>query len=155
MNSSPLIILTRAEILDFLRLMGDPILVPFVVAQEIAAYGKDDVTVRAIAETDWLVVVDALQSPSSLRRLRLGAGETATLTWAMAHPGTIAILDDAAACQGALSLGIPVVGTLGLILAAKEHGLIVEAAPTIERARHAGLYLPDQLVRVSLEQVGE
>ena len=154
-NSSPLIILTRAGILDFLRLVEDQSLVPSAVAHEIAAYGEDDATVHAIAETDWLVIVNVPPAPSSLRTAGLGAGETATLAWAISHPGTTAILDYDQAHRTALSLGIPVVGTLGVILAAKEHGLIVEAAPVIERVRQAGLYLSERLVRQAMRLAGE
>lgn len=154
-NSSPLIILTRAGILEFLQLVGGQIFVCSAVAQEIAAYGPDDPTVRAVAGADWLVIVEAPPVPSSLRRLGLGEGETATLAWAMNHPGATAILDDSEARRAAVSLGVPVVGTLGLILAAKEHGRILEAAPVVERARRAGLYLSDRLVRASLARIGE
>lgn len=153
-SSSPLIILSRAGVLEFLRLVGDRILVPSAVAREIAVYGPGDPTSQAIAETEWLVVVEVDPQPSILN-WGLGGGESATLAWAAAHPGTTVILDDGDARRAADSLRIPVIGTLGLILAAKEYGLITEAAPVIYAARRAGLYVSDRLVRASLARVGE
>jgi len=154
-NTSPLIILTRAGLLNALRLLADTILVPTAVVTEVDVRGPNDPTVRAIAETDWLIPVDTPVVPPGLRAHGLGAGETAALAWALAHPGTTAILDDHEARRAAVALGVPIVGTLGIIVAAKESGMIAQAAPIIERAQRAGLYLSDRLIRDALRRVGE
>jgi len=54
----------------------------------------------------------------------LGAGESEVLTWARQNPGYEAILDDRAARNCAITLQIPVRGTLGVALLAKREGLI-------------------------------
>jgi predicted nucleic acid-binding protein len=154
-NTSPLTILTGSGRLDLLGLAGEPVLVPATVADEVAAYGPDDPTVRAIAEADWLVIVETPPISHRLQALDLGPGETAALAWALTHPGTTVIMDDDRARRAVKALGVPVVGTLGLILAAKEQGVIAEAAPLIERARRAGLYLSERLVQNSLRRAGE
>lgn len=50
-DSSPLIFLSKAGLLDFLRLTASEILVPESVAEEIRRHGLDDVTARALVET--------------------------------------------------------------------------------------------------------
>ncbi|MGH2588045.1 MAG: DUF3368 domain-containing protein, partial [Dehalococcoidia bacterium] len=140
-NSSPLIVLSRAGMLDLLRLAGDRILVPKAVALEINEYGSADIAAQALRATEWIEVVEAPSIPMAVRNSRLGAGESAVLAWALSHPDTQAILDDQSARRRAAALGVPTIGTLRLILDAKDQGLIDEAAPAIERARRAGLYL--------------
>lgn len=77
------------------------------------------------------------------------------LSWALAHPGTLAVIDDYAARRCAAVLRLPVKGTLGLALLAKRRGRVAEAAPLVEELRRAGLYLSDAVIRDALELVGE
>jgi len=123
--------------------------------REIVQYGEDDVTVRAIAGADWLEVIETPQTPNDLRSLGLGAGETAVLAWALANPGTTTILDEQRARRHAKNFGIPLRGTVGLILDAKRSGIVPEARSLIERVRRAGLYVSDRLLQESLRVVGE
>jgi predicted nucleic acid-binding protein len=74
---------------------------------------------------------------------------------AYTHPGTEAIIDDLADRRCAAALGIPVRGTLGLILIAKRQGRIPQARPVFERLRHAGMYLSDRVMNQALGLVGE
>ena len=53
------------------------------------------------------------------------------------------------------SLGIPVRGTLGLILTAKRRHIIPQARPVLEQLRAAGMYLSDSVMNRALKTVGE
>lgn len=50
-NASPLILLTKAGLLDLLELVNQEIIVPAAVATEIQQHGVKDVTSGAIAST--------------------------------------------------------------------------------------------------------
>jgi predicted nucleic acid-binding protein len=154
-NASPLIILTRGGRLDLLRIAGPQIFVPGDVAGELRRRGADDPAARALAKTSWLKVVEVRPLAEQVRVFRLGIGESAVLTWALAHPGAVAIIDDLAGRRCAASLGIAARGTLGLVLAARQQGLITAARPVVERLRDAGLYLSDQIIDRALARVGE
>lgn len=52
-------------------------------------------------------------------------------------------------------VGIPVRGTLGLVLAAKQRGDIPAARPILEKLRQSGMYLSDRVVNEALALVGE
>jgi predicted nucleic acid-binding protein len=52
-------------------------------------------------------------------------------------------------------LGIPVHGTLGLVLLAKKRGRIEKARPVLDRLRSAGMYLSDRVLDEALKLVGE
>jgi len=69
--------------------------------------------------------------PELIQSWDLGAGESSVLTWAYANPGTEVIIDDLAARRCAAVLGIPVQGTLGLVLTAKQRGKIPAARPVL------------------------
>ena len=73
----------------------------------------------------------------------------------MRHNGSKAILDDGEARAAAQAHQIPLVGTLGIILRAKQSGLVAEAKPLIEQLLANGSYLSDSLVREALRKVGE
>jgi predicted nucleic acid-binding protein len=51
--------------------------------------------------------------------------------------------------------GIPVRGTLGLILTAKKRGVIPEARPVLEKLRQSGIYLPDRILNQALALIGD
>ncbi|MEH1926720.1 DUF3368 domain-containing protein [Nostoc sp.] len=154
-NTSPLIFLTKGGFLDLLLLMGSSIIVPDAVAAEIQAYGEIDVTVVALNNTDWLVVQETPPVPNVIQNWDLGQGESAVLTWGYVNPGTEVILDDLAARRCAAALGIPVRGTLGIVITAKQRGVIPTARPVLEQLRLCGMYLSDRVINQSLALVGE
>lgn len=154
-NASPLILLTRAGLLDLLQSVSQEVVVPAAVATEIQQYGVSDVTVKAIAQTEWLVVVDAPPVPELIQSYDLGAGESAVLTWGYVHADTEVIVDDLAARRCAGALGISVRGTLGLVLTAKQRNTIPAARPVLEQLRSSGMYLSDRVMNQALTLVGE
>jgi len=86
----------------------------------------------------------------------LGQGETAVLSYALAHPKWVAVLDDGAARRCARSLSLLITGTLAVVLLAKQYGLIASAAQVLHDLRSADFRLDDKTIRDSLERtVGE
>ena len=154
-NASPLIQLADAQLLDFLQLAGPEIVVPQPVAAEIRAGGAADAAVRALDSTAWLTIVETPAVPATIQAWDLGEGESSVLAWAHANPGTLAILDDLAARRCAATLRIPVRGTLGLVLVAKQRGRINAARPVLDRMRASGMYLSDSVLNQALSLVGE
>lgn len=154
-NTSPLIFLSKANLLNLLQIVSPQIIVPEAVATEIQAYGETDLTARTLAATDWLVVIPTPLVPAVIQSWDLGAGESAALTWGYTHPGTEVILDDLAGRRCATTLGIPVRGTMGLVLTAKQRGEISAARPVLEQLRLSGMYLSDQVMNQALALIGE
>lgn len=154
-NASPLIFLAGTDFLSLLQVAGPEIVVPGPVAEEIRAGGAADAAVRALESTPWLTVVESPSLPAAIQAWDLGNGEASVLAWAHATPGTLAILDDLAARRCAATLRIPVRGTLGLVLAAKQRGRIPAARPILESLRASGMYLSDPVLNKALALVGE
>jgi len=149
-NASPLIFLARADLIDLLRLVGDMVVVPSSVASEVLRRGSTDPAAQAIVTTPWTNTVETGAIPELIQAWDLGKGESSVLAWAYAHSGTEAILDDLAGRRCAASLGIPVRGTLGLILTAKKRGVVPAARPILERLRYSGMYQSDAVLNEAL-----
>ncbi|HSF42248.1 MAG TPA: DUF3368 domain-containing protein [Thermoanaerobaculia bacterium] len=154
-NASPLIYLSHASLIDLLQVEGQVVRIPTPVSREIRYRGPQDPTVRILEATPWLSEVDPVPESSRVALWDLGPGETSVLSWALAHPGTVAIVDDLAARRCAEALGIPLIGTLGLVLKAKRQGRIPSARPIVEKLLEAGMYLSDPILRRALSLVGE
>ena len=153
-NASPLIFLARGGLIELLGRAAPEVVVPLAVAEEVRQRGVSDPTVRALAENPWLVVSD-IAVPPLIQAWDLGPGESSVLAYAHAHPETLAVLDDLAARRCAATLGIPVRGTLGLVILAKKRGEIRAARPLLEALRRGGLYLSDALLNAALALVDE
>jgi len=154
-DASPLILLSRADYLQLLKLLDPPIQVPDTVAQEIRQKGEEDITVQTLNRDSRLEIVRAPPIPVTISRRDLGAGESAVLAVAQALPDSIALLDDLTARRCAQALDIPVMGTAGLVLAAKRRGVIGEARPVLERLMAHGMYLSPRTLKELLRRVEE
>jgi predicted nucleic acid-binding protein len=153
-DASPLIHLSRTRNIHFLTTLGPTILVPAPVYREVLAKDSDH-SARIVQETSWFAHVPASQIPAEISRWDLGAGESAVLAWALSHPGSIAVLDDAKARRLARALRLPMIGTLGLVVRAKRHGLIPLARPIVESLIAHGMYLSPPVLQEALAIVGE
>ena len=131
-NASPLIVLAQGDYLELLRVVGDRILVPRQVEREVLRPGIADASVQALRSLAWLEAVDVGPTPTAVRRHHLDLGEEAVLTWALNHPGTAAIVDDRRGRMVAVRIGVPVIGTLGMLIDAKLRGVIPAVRPVAE-----------------------
>jgi predicted nucleic acid-binding protein len=102
-----------------------------------------------------LTIVPGPVIPPAIADWRLGPGESAVLALALAEKGSWSVVDDWGARRCARSLSIPVIGTLGLVLRARQEGTIAAARPVLERLRRSGMYLSDEVIREALSRVGE
>jgi predicted nucleic acid-binding protein len=88
------------------------------------------------------------------RRLDAGEREVITLASVTLRPVT-AILDDAAGRRVATRLGIPVLGFIGLLIAAKQSHLVELVTPLIEQARQEGYWISDELLDIARNLANE
>jgi predicted nucleic acid-binding protein len=138
-----------------LRLGEVEVIVPDTVVVELEVGAEHDATAEVVRRTDWLSIVPCPALPDAVRDLGLDPGETSVLALACADPAAEVVLDDLAARRAARRLGIPCLGTLGLVLTAKGLGAIPEARPLIDQLRRAGLYLDDEFVDEVLRRISE
>lgn len=154
-NASPLILLSRSGHIQLLSHFAREILIPDQVAAEIRVRGPDDPTVRVMDTNKWLKVVDVHAVPASILEWRLGEGEAAVIALAHSTPLAVAVIDDLLGRRCALAHGIPVRGSIGIVIAAREKGFIPEARPVIDDLIKAGLYLSRRVLDRVLQLAGE
>lgn len=154
-NTSPLIHLGDAGRLDLLRDLFGGVFVPSVVRDELLAKGDGDRAAREFSTATWVRIIDIEDIPPSIVAWDLGAGESAVLTHALREPNTEAIVDDLSARRCAQSLGIPVCGTLGLVLRAARKGIVGDPAGLLVELRNAGMWLSPGLFQEVIEAARE
>ena len=146
-NASPIIHLSRAGHVELLNQLWSRIIVPSTVADEVRAKSRDDVAAQALDHLSCFEIGPAVPIPPLIASWDLGRGESAVLAWAVSHAGSLAIIDDRQGRRCALSLGLPLIGTLAVVLIAKGKGLVPAARPVVEELIAHGMYLSTQVVQ--------
>jgi uncharacterized protein len=85
----------------------------------------------------------------------LGAGEAEALTLAVDVKAVRLILDDKKARRLASSFGVPLIGTAGIVLQAKQRGFISEIRSVLESLQQVGFHISDGLFQQALNLASE
>ena len=155
-NTSPLISLSILESLDILPNLFEKVYMPMAVFHEAVVIGKGKYGCTDIENAAWLKVVEVTNT--DLRdsiALSLDPGEAEVITLAKELGISTVIIDEYAGRRFAKMLGINVVGTLGILLRAKEIGLIQQIKPLLEllvkHRRYIDRSLFDRVLRLADE----
>jgi len=156
-DASPLIALARVGGLPWLRKLYKTISITKEVRGE--ATGARDllpgaVAIAAAIKQGWIRVLrqEWREPPLPL----LDTGEASTLRAAIAlGPGTLVLLDDLQARREAQRLGIAMTGTVGIIVEARQAGLIPAAGPVFARLAEEGFHLGGDLLQAILAELRE
>jgi len=154
-NSSPLIVLARISQIDLLIKLGNALIIPEGVAQEIDCGPATDPARNWLRETGVSFVRKAPMVHSTIGGWDLGLGESEVLAMAWKMPGAMAILDDKAARQCASSLQIPILGTLGILWRAKKAGFISALRPFFASLVKEGFRIDEKILTSLMQQAGE
>ncbi len=144
-NSSCLIALDLISRLDLLRDLYGLVLVPGAVSYEFGGGLPQWISVQPVQN----------QGMTRTLQLRLGAGESEAIVLASETSAARLILDDKKARRIAQQLGVPVTGTLALLLRAKRQGLIPHLREVLDDLAAASFRISDALVRDALWIAGE
>lgn len=121
-NTSPFQYLHQIGLLHILPALAGRIIIPQAVVDELAQGRDAGVNLPDPLACEWVVI----RRPVSVSALPLitdlGPGETEVLMLALESQDTMDILNDALARRVAESQGIRIIGTLGLLLNAKQAG---------------------------------
>lgn len=154
-DTSSLIFLAHLGHLDLLLRGADEILVPPAVLQEVRA--KTDTAAEKIESLQGWLKLEAPQDRKLLEvlRLDLDAGEAEVIALAYERSADRTVIDDLAGRRYARRLGLPLIGTVGLLLAARLRGEIASLKSELDRLHVAGFFVSEALVAKVLSAAGE
>jgi len=152
-NTTPLIALSGIGRLDLLARLFRVVHVVEAVVEECAAGGP--VAVPDLPSLPWIRVVVASEAALPGLLLSLDRGERDTLTMAKKLGAERVIIDERIGRNMAELLGLKVVGTLGVLLMAKERGLIPSFHAAVTQMRANGIFYHPTLVEKLRSLAGE
>lgn len=154
-DAGPLIAFGRIEKLELLPQVLGEVLVPHAVAAECLA-DPDKPGARAIREA--FRARQLVETPDPVPVLPtlpvLGAGESAAIRLALRLSASV-LMDEKAGRRIATNLGLSVIGSAGVLLAAKKRELIESVQPMLEALAGNGYHFSAALVRAILSRAGE
>jgi len=142
-DTACLIGLERIGRLDLLNQLVDPVIVPDAVSGEFGPL-PDWIEVRTPSDSGMVAAL----------RLVVDPGESEAIALAYESSCRI-ILDDRKAREAARHLGIAVTGTVGLLLKAKEGGMIPTVLPLLDALDSNGFRISGAIRKEALRLAGE
>ena len=145
-NASPLIALNQIDCLLLLPHLYGSVIVPPAVRREITP---------SVGHPTW-IAERSLQQPIDPRvPSMLGAGEREAISLALEIGVPRIVLDDLRARRRAESLGLEVIGTLGILVLAKRQRLIPAVRPFAEALLDQGFFVSPSVLGDALASAGE
>ncbi len=149
-NTSPLIALKHAGLIEKLSLVFRKVIVPPSVMKELSVKEREyfqSLSFLSVEEPHNKNVVTVLKTV-------VDEGEAEAIALAL-EKGHVLIIDDLKGRKLARRLGLRIIGTLGLLKVMKLKGLVREVKPFIEKLIEKGFYIDEDLVKKLLSDVGE
>ena len=137
-DTSPLQYLYQLGLIDLIPKLMKQIVVPQAVVDELAQGSRIGVAVPDPLKLEWVTVERVDSAHLLLLAWDLGPGEREALALALQEAEGLVILDDGLARLAAKTLQIPHMGTLGILLRAKQAMLLPAVKPFLDRLQ-AGL----------------
>jgi len=155
-NTSPLVFLGSLERLELLRREGREVCIPRAVAEEVAE--KPDAAAHAVQAAcgTWMQVRNVADHTAvDLVQATLHRGEAEAIVLAKELQAERLVMDDQDARRFADRSGLKTVGTLGILLLAKQRGEIASLRQEIERLLNLGFRVNPRLITAVLQSAGE
>jgi len=154
-DTSALIALHQVGLLHILPALSPTVVMPAAVAQELATGRSEGHDAPDVAGVKWLRIRTPAARPALPDAKLLGVGESDALWVALETPGSVAVLDEVPARRVARELGIAFTGTLGLLVDAKNRGMIPAVAPVLLELDRHDFHMSPRIRETILKAAGE
>lgn len=155
-DTSPVRALAHLELLPWLQALFSEVIVPPAVAEELEHPPEGDVVVVA---SDWkFIEVISPQNTNRVMelRMRLDAGESEAIALAEELQAELLLIDESTGRRVATECGRKILGTLGILLQAKQAGLCTEIRFLLDRLQSEfDFFVSPALRTFVLEQAAE
>lgn len=150
-DTSPIILLDKAGHLWVLEKLFKEVIIPPAVDKEWLRPG-------GYKTPHWITVAqlssDAAHNAERLAK-KMDRGEAEAIALFQTVKADAVLIDDLKGRKEAESIGLPVVGTVGILVAAKRKGIIPEITPVINTLKKHRYYLSDEIFEKALALAGE
>jgi predicted nucleic acid-binding protein len=155
-NTGPLIALAKVDRLSVLKALFETVRIPHGVERELLAKVGPEAQRLGVALKHFIESVSpAAMSPDiEQATASLGQGEQQAVALACAT-GSLLLMDERSGRAAARRLGLKVTGSAGVLIRAKEAGLVPHVRPLLEEMRRNGYFLSDALLDVAASLAGE
>ncbi|MBD3307029.1 DUF3368 domain-containing protein [candidate division KSB3 bacterium] len=155
-NSTPLIAFARIGAFPLLQRLVKQLVIPTAVAHEIAEYGPEQPGFIDVTQESW-ITVQTVQSQQHVQLLlpTLDRGEAEVIALAVEQQARLVLIDELTGRQVAESLGIPITGSVGLLIQAKQRGDILAIRPYIDAMLEQGIRYSQRFIQQVLRYVDE
>jgi hypothetical protein len=156
-NTTPLIGLAVIQRFDLLYQLFEKIYIPQAVYDEAVTMGREEGGAKQeVSTADWIETIqvkDRLAVEVLLDELDLGEAETIVLAREIGADWVL--MDEKKGRRKLTELGLNKVGTVGILLKAKQVGLLPQVRPDLERLRALSFSISQQVMDAVLRQAGE
>ena len=154
-DAGPLIAFARLQQLQLLPQLFARVMVTDEVFTE-CTHRPDFTETRLIQEAFKNQLLQRCTAPTSHFELALhvDAGEASAIAVAIELSCGV-LMDDKAGRRMAKNLGVPAIGTVGVLVLAKQKQLILAIKPLLDQLTRAGYFLGDDLIASTLQTAGE
>ncbi|MBI3604542.1 MAG: DUF3368 domain-containing protein [Nitrospirae bacterium] len=155
-NTSPLIYLSSINKIHILKDLFHEIFIPDAVRKEVLSGGKGSFGFHELKNESWIKAKKIKNTLSKQWLLTdLDEGEAELMVLAEELKAQLIIMDDKLGRRIAHLKGFPVVGTLRVLVNAKEKGIIQEIKPLLNKLKEAGFWFSEDIYRTILKQSKE
>lgn len=144
-DTSCLIVLSKIDELNLLRMVYGQIITTPDIAEEFGEPLPLWITIQS--------VTDKLRQ--QILELQIDKGESSAIALALEIDDSILILDDFKARKIAVSLGLQITGTIGIIIKAKLAGLIPSIKPFLEKIKQTNFRITPEIELQALKEAIE
>ena len=159
-DTTPIISLLKARRVELLEAMFGEVIVPTAVYEELVSnprFADEAELVKSSVFIRKVILHNTQEICLLMRSAGLDEGESEAITLARERRAHVLLMDEAKGRQVAKRMGLPVMGTLGLLLASCKRGLLgrEDVLECIEAMEKADIRISDTLHRYIIDRLDE
>ncbi|MFW5872716.1 MAG: DUF3368 domain-containing protein [bacterium] len=144
-DTSCLILLNKINNIDILGLLFGQLTITSIIAEEFDSELPEFIKIKNPKNKNYQRILESFLDP----------GEASAIALAVEQDNCLLIMDDQKGRKQARALGINITGTLGILIVAKEKGILKSVSEVLSKIRETDFRISDKLIKDTLKRSGE
>lgn len=155
-DTTPLSNLLQIDKLNLLKQLYKKLIIPPAVFDELSVLESIGVSIKPIEDAEWISIVSP-KNRSKVEELlkHLDRGEAEAIALAIEVDIEYFLIDEKQGRIIAEQMDLPIIGTLGSLLKAKQKGFVVSVKTEMIKLREIGFWINDSLFQRMLKLANE